>query len=90
MAKSIHAANDFSRFLDLESETKEAQGRMTFPIVGHIQFDNVIFSYPSQPNVPVLKGMTFEVKPGECVGIVGWAFLPSFLYYDPNPNKSHE
>lgn len=71
MTKSIHAAIDFSRLLDLESETNEAQGRMTFPITGHIQFENVIFAYPSRPDVPVLKGMTFEVKPGECIGVVG-------------------
>lgn len=71
MTKSIHAAIDFTRLLDLDSETQESQGRMTFPITGHIKFDNVIFAYPSRPNVPVLKGMSFEVKPGECVGIVG-------------------
>lgn len=71
MTKSIHAASDFARILDLDSETKESQGRMTFPVVGHIQFENVIFSYPSRPNAPVLKGMSFEVRPGECVGIIG-------------------
>lgn len=71
MTKSIRAAIDLTRLLDLESETEESQGRMTFPISGNIAFNNVIFSYPTRPGVPILKGMSFEIKPGECVGIVG-------------------
>ena len=71
MTKSIRAGIDLTRLMDLESETQESQGRMTFPISGAISFDNVIFSYPSRPHIPILKGMSFEIKPGECVGIVG-------------------
>ena len=36
---------------------------------GHIQFDNVTFGYDH--NHPVLKDISFEVAPGEMVGIVG-------------------
>lgn len=71
MTKSIRACIDLSRLLDLASETAESDGRMTFPISGNISFDNVEFSYPQRPDIPILKGMTFDVKPGECVGIVG-------------------
>ncbi|BGP41853.1 ATP-dependent permease [Rhodotorula kratochvilovae] len=71
MAKSLRAANDLLRLLDLTTETRESEGRMTFPIEGHVQFADVEFAYPSRADVPVLKGISFDIRPGECVGIVG-------------------
>ncbi|BGP18098.1 hypothetical protein JCM10213_004752 [Rhodosporidiobolus nylandii] len=71
MAKSLRAANDLLRLLELKPETKESEGRMTFPIKGYVSFSDVHFSYPSRPDVPILKGLTFDIQPGECVGIVG-------------------
>jgi ATP-binding cassette, subfamily B, bacterial len=38
---------------------------------GHIFFKGVVFSYPSRPDTPALDGVSFEVKPGETVAIVG-------------------
>jgi len=37
--------------------------------IGRIRFDDVWFSYRS--GEPVLKGVSFEIEPGEAVGIVG-------------------
>ncbi|CEQ43183.1 SPOSA6832_05082 [Sporobolomyces salmonicolor] len=68
MAKSIRAAIDLLRLLDLEPDTRESEGRMTFPIQGHVSFSDVNFAYPSRPDVPVLKGLSFDVKPGEASG----------------------
>jgi len=36
-----------------------------------IRFDSVAFSYPTRADVPVLRGMSFDVKPGEVVALVG-------------------
>lgn len=36
-----------------------------------IQFQDVCFAYPSRPDSDVLKGMSFELKPGETVALVG-------------------
>ena len=36
-----------------------------------VQFDNVVFPYPSRPEAPALRGLSFEVKPGETVALVG-------------------
>ena len=41
------------------------------PPVGTVRFDNVAFAYPSRPNEPVLDGVSFSVKKGERVAIVG-------------------
>ncbi|EGT59328.1 hypothetical protein CAEBREN_32747 [Caenorhabditis brenneri] len=38
---------------------------------GKISFKNVQFSYPSRPEVKILKGVTFDVNIGECVAFVG-------------------
>lgn len=37
--------------------------------IGHIQFDNIWFSYTE--NIPVLKGIDLDVAPGQLVGLVG-------------------
>lgn len=39
------------------------------PIVGDVEFKNVYFSY--EDNVPILKGVSFHVNPGETYAIVG-------------------
>lgn len=36
-----------------------------------IQFNDVVFAYPSQPLKPILKGLSFSVAPGQCVAVVG-------------------
>ncbi len=55
-----------------------------------VVFDNVAFTYPARPDVPVLKGVSFTVQPGQRVALVGpsgagkttvFALLQRF--YDP-------
>lgn len=38
---------------------------------GHILFENVSFAYPSNPSLRVLSGISFEIQPGQNIGIVG-------------------
>ncbi|ULT81139.1 hypothetical protein L3Y34_011195 [Caenorhabditis briggsae] len=38
---------------------------------GNISFRSVRFVYPSRPEAPVLKGISFEVKHGESIALVG-------------------
>jgi ATP-binding cassette subfamily B (MDR/TAP) protein 1 len=40
-------------------------------VAGHIVVRNVDFAYPSRPDVPILKNMNIEVKPGQTVALVG-------------------
>ena len=38
---------------------------------GEIEFKGVYFRYPTRPNVPVLKGISFKVLPRQTVALVG-------------------
>jgi len=36
-----------------------------------VTFEHVVFHYPSRPEAPALRGLSFEVRPGETVALVG-------------------
>ncbi|KAI5641363.1 ABC transporter transmembrane region domain-containing protein [Phthorimaea operculella] len=40
-------------------------------VIGEIVLEDVHFSYPSRPDVQVLKGFNLHIKAGECVALVG-------------------
>ncbi|HJR58809.1 MAG TPA: ABC transporter ATP-binding protein [Vicinamibacterales bacterium] len=61
-------ANIVSRPGRRPSLTRAAEGRDASPMSGHILFDHVSFAYGTDL---VLQDVSFEVKPGERVGIVG-------------------
>ncbi|XP_059052240.1 ATP-dependent translocase ABCB1-like [Achroia grisella] len=47
------------------------QGDVPKNIDGNIELKNVIFHYPSKPDMPVLKGISLRVKRGQSVALVG-------------------
>ncbi|KAG8734642.1 hypothetical protein FRC10_011599 [Ceratobasidium sp. 414] len=71
IVKSVQATHDFSQFLFLDMNTEESKGNLRFPVDGPLSFNNIRFSYPSQPDTRVLKDISFEISQGECVAIVG-------------------
>ena len=40
---------------------------------GKIEFRNVTFSYPTKPDIDVLKNVSFVIEPGQSVGLVGYS-----------------
>ncbi len=56
-----------SRGVELDMSVKSDGGNIS----GDIHFDNVSFSYPSRAEVTVLQDVTFEVKRGEKIALVG-------------------
>jgi len=59
--------------LDAEPEEDlQNQARQSLPeIKGHIRFDHVTFRYHQESDINVLENLTFEVKPGQMVALVG-------------------
>jgi ATP-binding cassette subfamily B protein len=56
----------------IEREPAVADVGETLPkLEGHLQFQKVVFSYPTRPDIEVLKGVSFEILPGQVVALVG-------------------
>jgi ABC-type bacteriocin/lantibiotic exporter with double-glycine peptidase domain len=71
VAKASQAATDLKRLLDVTDNTCESHGREQPHVKGDIQFKAVTFAYPTRQDVPVLRGVSFNIPSGACVGIVG-------------------
>jgi ABC transporter fused permease/ATP-binding protein len=74
MQKAVGASE---RVLEILAETGEPiemvenNNAITEPIQGDLSFNNVIFAYPSRPEITVLQDVSFEAKAGQKVAIVG-------------------
>lgn len=70
MQNAMTASERVFRLLDADDMIPEPATAYQGPKTkGHIRFDNVTFGYDESN--PVLKGVSFEVKPGEKVAFVG-------------------
>lgn len=70
--KAIGASERILEILGMESEIKiQDKPVISSPIKGNISFEHVEFSYPGRPDVAVLKDISFNIKSGEKVALVG-------------------
>lgn len=68
--KALAAAERVFNVLDLEEEVKDLPGAQILPQVqGNISFDHVSFAYNTGEEV--LHDVSFDVKPGQVIGLVG-------------------
>lgn len=67
--KAVVAAGRIDEILSVEDEY-QADGTLTPEITGKIEFKDVYFKFPDTDNY-LLKGVSFTIKPGETVAIIG-------------------
>jgi subfamily B ATP-binding cassette protein MsbA len=71
MAEGLSAARRLFAALDVEPEVRERPGAKPLVITeGTVAFDNVGFAYGAEDR-PALQGVSFEVRRGETVALVG-------------------
>lgn len=71
IAKSVLATHDLHELVKLDTTSSESRGILRPRIEGDLVFNNVSFSYPTNPDVSVLNKMSMRIADGECVAIVG-------------------
>ncbi|KAL1405045.1 ATP-binding cassette permease mdl1 [Vanrija albida] len=70
--KGVGAGGRVFYLLDRQSSIPLGVGKeLSATRNGPIKFDNVRFTYPSRPEVEVLKGINLEIRPGQSVALVG-------------------
>ena len=66
------SATHIFRLLDRETKIDaELHGNSAPAVQGAFDMKDVKFEYPTRPDVPVLRGMSFSVKPGKTLALVG-------------------
>ncbi|KAK3587257.1 hypothetical protein CHS0354_034401 [Potamilus streckersoni] len=77
--------------LDRQPEVPNEDGMILPEMDGSVEFQDIHFTYPSRPETEVIKGISFQVKPGEMIALVGpsgggKSTLVNLIerFYDPN------
>ncbi len=67
----LRASGASERLIDILDETPALSGKEHPSRETHIRFKNVSFTYPTRPDAPALRDVSFAVAPGETVAVVG-------------------
>jgi ABC-type multidrug transport system fused ATPase/permease subunit len=72
LQKTVGASERILEILGEDSEiTPSEESPLFVPVHGHVQFNDVAFSYPTRPDVAVLKGISLDVAAGHKIALVG-------------------
>ncbi|MGH0151782.1 UNVERIFIED_CONTAM: hypothetical protein FKN15_025007 [Acipenser sinensis] len=71
MLNSVGSAAKVFEYLDRRPLVSTDGSLQPETLRGHVQFKNVSFTYPSRPDMPVIKSISFELRPGEITALVG-------------------
>jgi len=74
MQKAVGATERVLEILDEKGEDisiREVDNTIKHKIEGNLSFNNVVFAYPSRPEIAVLNDISFDAAAGQKVAIVG-------------------
>ncbi|CAH7467323.1 ATP-dependent translocase ABCB1 [Phodopus roborovskii] len=54
-----------------EIDSYSTEGLKPSMLEGNVTFNEVVFNYPTRPDIPVLQGLSLEVKKGQTLALVG-------------------
>lgn len=69
--KTVGAAERINEILDEQSEVHLSDEAKIATITGNVRFENISFAYPTRKDIPIFSSLSFEVKPGEKIALVG-------------------
>lgn len=73
LTKAASSAEELFKTIDRQSEIDplNEDGQVPAECVGGIEIENVNFSYPARPDIPVLKGLTLSAPANKTTALVG-------------------
>ena len=92
LQRAAGATERLVEILDTEPAIQAPKNAASMPshLSGEVHFEGINFSYPSRPDIPVLKDFDLHIKPGETVALVGpsgagktTVFQLLLRFYDP-------
>uniref|UniRef100_A0A7I4YQ55 Multidrug resistance protein 1 n=2 Tax=Haemonchus contortus TaxID=6289 RepID=A0A7I4YQ55_HAECO len=96
LGTAMGAAGSLYQIIDREPEidSYSQEGVRPSTLTGKLTISNLKFTYPTRPDVPILKGVSFEANPGETIALVGpsgcgKSTIVQLLlrYYNPDDGK---
>lgn len=71
--KTLGASERLLEILDEKSEVEIKPISTVVPVTGNIQFENVRFSYPTRPDMTILRDISLNVAAGRKIALVGYS-----------------
>ncbi|TKR93595.1 hypothetical protein L596_008017 [Steinernema carpocapsae] len=71
LMQSVGASRKVFEYIDRKPDISTDGDYMPERVQGKIEFRNVHFSYPTRPDLPILRDLSFTVEPGQTVALVG-------------------
>ncbi len=71
LQKTVGASERINEILGESSETRATDENLSSPVRGEVEFRNVHFAYPSRKDTLLFNDLSFKVKAGQKIALVG-------------------
>ncbi|XP_054630293.1 ATP-binding cassette sub-family B member 9 isoform X1 [Dunckerocampus dactyliophorus] len=71
LMQGVGAAEKVFEYLDRKPKHPDDGAETLDTCTGLVEFQDVVFAYPTRPETEILKGVSFTIRPGEVTALVG-------------------